>query len=310
MSSIKPVNYLWGENLNWAKANAYHGKNSLVSGLSATTLGCIKTFISSDSLSYKALDLFQSVLLGLRSNQQYSIYSRKDDDDLGFDETHRPHAANIGEITCFIEKNINPIALPLTTILGKSWKEGYHSMAHLANALWWRIRLFSKKIHLTKMTPYLKKLFYINSASERKQLVEDIEHVITPLLGLTGFMFTGLFTPIKSWNKFQGNENKIIDSLSSLGIATQHLIYFFKFTLPQLFHFQDSRKKEPQILFSTGIIANTLNIGMPIIDLCSFENPFLNKIQTLYRELASGFTMIFFSTRRAFLGKDWIRKNN
>ena len=251
MNAISNAGFKWGENLSWAKANICHGKDSLVYGLSATTLGCIKTLISEDSFSYKTLDLFQSALLGLRSNQQYSIYSRKKDDDLGFDEAHRPHAANIGELACFIETKINPIALPLTTALGNEVKESYHSIAHLANALWWRMRLCSKKIcwsNFVELPRIIKQLFHRNLLT-RKVAVEDMENIITPALGLMGFTFCGLFTPIKSWFKFKGIENKTIDALSSVGIATQHLIYFFKFTLPQIFYFQENKKSEHKQLY-------------------------------------------------------------
>ncbi len=310
MSAITNAGFKWGENLSWAKANVFHGRNSLVYGLSATTLGCIKTLINEDSFSYKTLDLFQSTFLGLRSNQQYSIYSRKKDDDLGFDEVHRPHAANIGELACFIEKKINPIALPLTTALGNEVKESYHLIAHLANALWWRSRLFSQKISW-KLFKHIPRLFQQLINSTNKNLVTNqISEIVSPSLGLIGFAFCGLFTPIKSWLKFKGTENKIIDSLASVGTATQHLIYFFKFTLPQIFHFQENNKYEHKKLFNMGICANALNIGLPIIDLLSFENGFLNKAQRLYKELASGFTMAFFSSRRYFMGKAWVDGNN
>ena len=311
MNAITNAGFKWGENLSWAKANVFHGRNSLIYGLSATTLGCIKTLIHEDSFSYKALDLLQSTFLGLRSNQQYNIYSRKKDDDLGFDEVHRPHAANIGELACFIEKKINPIALPLTAALGNEVKASDHSIVHLANALWWRSRLFSTKIKLSRLQ-YIKddlvKLCRAN-LEVKKLSASHLESIISPLLGLIGFVSCGLFTPIKSWLRFKGTENKIIDSLASVGTATQHLIYFFKFTLPQIFHFQENKKYEHKKLFNLGICANALNIGLPIIDLLSFENSFLNKAQRLYKELASGFTMAFFSSRRYFIGKAWVDGN-
>jgi len=298
MNSISNVAFKWGENLYWAKANTEHGKNSLIYGLSATTLGCIKTVTNEDSSVNKIIDLFQSIFLGLRSNQQYNIYSRKDD-DLGFDETHRPHAANIGEIACFIEKKINPIALPLASLFGSEVKDSYHSIAHLANALWWRSRLYSKKVWWSKfkdLTRLGKRIVGTNLLKTKQATTLDIENIITPALGLIGFTFCGLFTPIKAWNKFKGTDNKIINSLSSIGIATQHMIYFFKFTLPNLWDFKEKEKSENKILFNIGAAANTLNIGLPIIDLFSFENSILNKAQKLYRELASGFTMAFFTS--------------
>ncbi len=308
MNSISNATFKWGENPYWAKANTEHGKNSLIYGLSATTLGCIKTVTNENSSLNKILNLFQSVFFGLRSNEQYNIYSRKDD-DLGFDETHRPHAANIGEIACFIEKKINPIALPLTSLFGSEIKDSYHSIAHLANALWWRNRLHSNKIKWRRFKHMPKLLYKLIRYSNKDVTSKQISEIITAPLGLLGFAFCGLFTPIKSWLKFKGSENTIINSLSSIGIATQHLIYFFKFTLPNLWDFKEKEKNENKILFNIGAAANTLNIGLPIIDLFPFENSFLSKAQKLYRELASGSTMAFFASRRYFMGSAWFARD-
>ena len=41
-----------------------------------------------------------------------------------------------------------------------------------------------------------------------------------------------------------------------------------------------------------------------------FDEGVLGTAQKLYKELATGFTAAFFSTRRHFMGREWLEKNN
>lgn len=312
MNRVSPAKFVWGENKNWAIANKTNGSYSFISGVIGATTGCVKNFFDKESLSYKFLGFIQSVILGIRNYFQYSIYSRKKDDDLGEDCLIRPHAANIGEIGCFFEKKINPFVLPLSYLINERLYEGYSSIAHLFNALWWRIRLFSTEINLNEIRKSLTKdLKYILSSDleEREEARKSIVNCFPQFLGLLGFFTIGLFTPIKSWLKLKGEDNKLINCLNSLGVTTQHIAYLFKFTLPAHFRSLDLEPKDSSILATLGFAANTMNIALPLVEALPIENEGLIKVQNLYRELASGFTMAFFSKRRNIMGRRWLEMN-
>ena len=203
--------------------------------------------------------------------------------------------------------------MPLASVINENISEGYNSIAHFVNAVWWRIRLFSKRI---KWNLFDKQFFenfkYIfnSDLQERKKVQEDIEGILTPLLGLIGFCFTGLFTPIKSWFKLTGNDNRLINSLASIGTTTQHLAYFFRFTLPELFKAQENQSKESELLFGVGACANAMNTFLPAVEMISSGDGTFGKIQKLFRELSIGFTMAFFSARRHIMGRQWLETNS
>ena len=107
MNRVSPATYKWGDNPQWAKANKTTGAFSIASGLIGTTCGCIKACTDEASFLNKFFGFIQSISYGFRNFFQYSIYSIKEDDDLGEDIHKRPLAAKFGEVACFIEKKIN-----------------------------------------------------------------------------------------------------------------------------------------------------------------------------------------------------------
>ncbi len=312
MDGVSPTKYVWGGNKHWAIFNKHTGSLSLVSGLVGASAGCVKACVEEDTFLNKIFGFIQSAAYGIRNHFQYSIYSRKDDDDLGEDLHKRPHAANVGEVACEIEKKINPFLLPLSSLFNKDIRDGYQSIAHLANALWWRIRFCSEKIKWSLLNRNLIDKFkslFDQDIEERKQATNEIRTAITPLFGLIGAGAVGLFTPIKAFLEFIGTESKLINFFANIGAATQHAIYFFKFTLPELWNAQEKESKDSKLLSTIGLGANSMNIALPVIDALPFNTGALSVAQKLFREVATGFTVTFFSTRRNILGRQWLKKN-
>ena len=312
MVRVDPAIYKWGNNPIWAKANKTTGAFSMASGLIGAGCGCIKDCTDEGSFLNKFIGFIQSVAYGFRNYFQYSLYSRKEDDDLGDDIHKRPLAANIGEIACFIEKKVNPFLLPITRLLGERISESYNSIAHLANALWWRTRFCSNKINwgiLNQTFINNAKTLFDKNLRYRSGATEDMEKALTPILGLIGIGTMSLFNPIKSFSELFGLKNKLINFMASVGICTQHLAYLFRFSLPQLWEAQEKNKTNNKILAATGLTANTLNIALPLVEFLPSDNSFLGTFHKLYQELATGFTAAFFSTRRHFMGKEWLEKN-
>lgn len=305
MTAIQPVNLN-----NDRKIWALHNKNKglCAAGLAAgnTIIGCTKSLTNEETFLYKALTVIQAIISGIRNWLQYFLYSFKDD-DLDFDRKNRPHAANIGEIACHIETKINPILLPATTLLNKEFQEAYNCISHYLNQMWWRIRPASEKINWKAFNSTFLETFkelFDPDIERRKKATKEIEKTIAPILGLSGAFFSGVFMPIKAFLKLSGTENKIIECLTSVGQLTQHTLYLFKFTLPNLWEAQKKNKSSSKILFGLGAAANMTNITTPIIDVL----PLRNTVKRLLREVASGLTSIFFSTRRHVLGMETLEE--
>lgn len=309
MNRINPDISKFHDSKSWAIRNKNIGSYSFIAGSCGTACGLIKTLIKDDSsFSNKTLGLIQSLFFGARGFFQYYLY-KQNDDDLGFDKKNRPHAENIGEIACEIETKLNPIFLPVTSLVNENIKDAYSSISHYANAQWWRLRFLSEKIDWKIFDKdFISLIGELKSQDiEREEKAsKEIIKKTSPPLGLLGFIFTGLFTPIKAFLKLMGSDNRMINSLTALGQTTQHIVYFFKFTLNELFKAQRNNSINSKLLFGLGIGANVLNIFSPFVELISSENSFINKIQKIYRELASGLTMGFFSFRRYNNGKEWL----
>src|SRR3989338_5681873 len=313
MNRVSPVSFVWGGNKNWANANKTTGAFSIASGLIGTTCGCIKACTDETSFLNKFFGFIQSIAYGFRNYFQYSIYSRKEDDDLGEDIHKIPFAAKFGEVACFIEKNVNPFALPIINLLGKRASESYNSISHLANALWWRGRLFLNRSNWefpNKNLIYFLKDLFDSDIEEKDLAAKEIEKIIAPICGITGFFTTSVFNIIKASFKLVNRENKIINFLASVGTMTQHIDYLFRFSLTALINYQGGKSQSNnKLLASLGFTANTLNIALPLVEFFPSDNTFLGKFHNLYQELATGFTAAFFSTRRHFMGKEWLEKN-
>ena len=304
--NVKPVNHCYHNNPAWATDNERRGKYATICSVSSTAIGCIKTFTREDAFLNKFLSFTQKTIDAIRNWYQYFLYGQKDD-DLAFDKVNKPLAAKVGEIGCFIEKNINPIGEPVSALFGENIKESYSSIAHWFSSFWWRIRLCFEKVtwkELKILPLYIKELFHKDLHS-RKRAREEVKNIATPILGLIGSFCTGLITPIKAWNKFKGNENKWIDALADGGISSQQAYYFYRFTLEELFNAQDNNNKNNWFLFGLGLATNIMNIALPAIDLLSMNNT----AKTLWKELAQGLNRTFFSSRRHIKGREWLEAN-
>lgn len=303
MNGVTPVNFIWGGNKTWALNNQAKGRNALVCGLINTAFGFAKTFTTTEeSFLNKAFEFIQAVLFGARNHEQYSIYSQSND-DLEEDKIVKPYAANIGLVACFIEKYINPILLPASKLFGEQVSKAYEAIAHLGNGLWWRSRLLSEKIEwkgIKRVFKYdIKNLF---NTEKRKPALDNVVKKLRPLFGLIGVGSVSLFTPIKSFCKFSGMDNKLINAATAIGSCSQNAYYFFKFTLDYLFRYKEKRSN--LLLGSLGLGANITNCSLPIIELLPE-----GKLKTIWREVACGLLSGFFSFRRHSLGKEWLVEN-
>ena len=197
--------------------------------------------------------------------------------------------------------------MPIVSTFSKNINDAYNSIAHLGNALWWRARLCYSEVNWRKIKTLLfldiPKLFHSNIIL-RKQARSEIIDITSGLLGYIGIFSTAIFTPLRTLFKFQEKENKLINCLTSIGATTQHIFYFFKFTLDELFKIQNKQKGSSYSLFSLGLTANTFNILLPIVDVL----PISNRVKNLWYETSQGLGLGFFSFRRNINGKNWLEK--
>lgn len=306
MASIDPVNPLYHNNRDWAIANKIKGRNATLCAVGSTVVGCIKTFTEKGSFANRILDFGQKVLEGLRNLEQYLLYGRGDD-DAAKDKATKPLAGLVGSIACTYETKVNPLALPLTSAVGGKVGEAYSVISNWFNLMWWRLRLAVEKINweLLKAIPvYFKRLFH-NDLNKRKDALKEIKDIISPIFGLAGSFFVGIFVPIKAWNKLKEDENKWIEALADSGVMTQHAAYVARFTLEELFKAQETGNKNSWYLAGIGAAGNIMNIALPLVNVL----PFNERTKILWRELAQGLARIFFSSRRNINGNEWISAN-
>lgn len=305
MNKVNPVNFTWGSDQNWAALNRKNGSYSFVCGVAGTTAGCLKAGLDEDSKLYKVLNFLHSLAYGLRNYFQYSIYSGKTD-DLEEDKIKKPYRAKIGSVGCFIEKKVNPILLPISSLFGEKVRNIYTELAHLPNFLWWRIRLCKGDMNLRDLKDifqYFVQLFKAKSPTTRNKLVDKIEKKVTSFLALLGSLTMGIFRPIKAINLFKDSENRLVNFFNNLSFASQHAIYLLRFSLPEYFKAKQNYSNNSKLLSFLGLGANFMNIGLPVVEALPFENRFFKVAQKIYNELATGFTVSFFSSRRHFMEK-------
>ncbi len=308
MISVTPTHSGFQNNYHWALDNKIKGKYSVLCSTFGTLCSYGKAFTKEGSFLNKTFSLFHGIFWGLRSHLQYKLYIRSDD-EITRDSIEKPLVGNIGIIGAFIETKINPFALPLASLTNKNIHESYHSIAHLANALYWRGRPASIKLDFDSLKYKLRinlQLLFDRDPNFRHKARNKIIEILSPILGLVGFSCIGLFVPIRSWNYLKGTKKNIINSLASTGNATQHIYYLFKFTLTNLFDYQIKKSKDNLILFSVGAIGNFFNITQPIVDLL----PISEKVKALWQETAQGFGLTFFGIRRNILGRKWLESNS
>ena len=136
---VHALNSSYQNNRDWAINNKKRGKYAALSEACSIGLSVAKSFTEEDSLLNKSIDFTQKALDVSRDYNQYSIYLR-DDDDVGEDTKNKPFVGEIGKAACFVEKNINPWLIPLSFLVGEKAKEGYTSIAHYLNSLyWWQV---------------------------------------------------------------------------------------------------------------------------------------------------------------------------
>ena len=306
MAGINPVNPYYQNNRNWAIANKVKGRNATACAVSSTVIGCAKTFTEKGSSTNWILDIGQKILDALRNLEQYLLYKRKDD-DLDFDERQRPIAGNVGQLACNYETKVNPVALPLSAIIGGKFGEAYSTISNWFNSMWWRIRPACQKINWDKLSRIplkIRKLFDKN-IKQRQKTREFLKDNLSPFFGLMGCFCMGIFLPIKAWNKLKENENKWIDAVADGGMLSQHAYYFVGFTLDELFKAQAIGNKNSWYLAGVGAAANIMNIALPLVDVL----PLGDRTKALWKELAQGLGRLFFSSRRCINGNAWLEKN-
>ena len=241
MVSVIPVNPGYHNNRNWALANKAKGKNATIYAVGATIAGCTKILAEKDSITYTLLNFGHKTLEAFRNLEQYLMYKRNDD-DVAKDKATKPLAGTIGSIASNYETIINPIALPLSTFLNEKWGESYASISNWLSSFWWRFRLCFEKINLKslKLLPSSIKYLSSNDKDRRNKALQLIQNSLSPILGVLGSFFIGLFVPIRAWKKLTGNENKWLDACADSGMLTQHIRYLTKFTLEELFNAIDT----------------------------------------------------------------------
>lgn len=306
MGKVEPVNSNYHDNKNWAIANINKGRNATVYALGSTAIGVAKTFTEKDSFKYWILNIGQKICDALRNLEQFLLYGR-DDDDLAFDKKNRPIAGNIGQAACGYEIKINPVAIPVASLIGGKIGEAYHVIANWLSSMWWRIRPACLKINWKelKLFPIILNKLFDRNIKQRQKAQEFLKDNLSPFWGLMGCFCIGIFVPIKAWNKLKENENKWIDAVADGGLLSQNLHYLIGFTLDELFKAQETNNKNSWYLAGVGLAANTMNICLPIIDIL----PLSEKTKILWKELAQGLSRIFFSSRRNIKGNEWLELN-
>ena len=304
---VNSVNPFYQNNRDWAITNNSKGRNATICAVSSTAIGCVKTFVEKDSFTNRVLDIGQKVLDGLRNKEQYTLYKREDD-DLDYDKRNRPIAANLGTVACQVETNVNPIALPFSSLLPENVRESYSSICNWFSSMWWRARPASEKINwkCLKLLPLDLAGLFDAHLDQRRQSQRALTDNLSPFFGLMGCFCMGIFVPIRAWNKLKENENKWIDAAADGGLLSQHTYYFVKFTLDELFKAQETSNKNSWYLFGAGLAANTMNISLPLVDVL----PLSEKTKTLWKEFSQGLARTFFSSRRNIKGNEWLEKNN
>ncbi len=297
----------------WAEANTSRGFYSLALAVASSSLGLLKVFVGKESPIYKLISFSKEAALRTRGHLQYSLYT-EDVDDLGYDKRNRPFAAKIGTLACNIEKYINPVLLPITSLLGENIKEGMSLVTTLANNLWWRARPMEEGINWDSIKSKslinnMKSVFSSTLPLEKREKARvDVVKTISPLLGSIGYYAMALFAPMKAINKFMGTENKLVNLGLSTSFVTQHLMYFFKYTMEDL-HL--SKKDKPQGFkesFYLGLSANLMNMLLPLVKILPVENSVLKTFSDSFEDLIT--TPEYFANRRRIRGKNWLESNN
>ena len=293
----------------WAQLNRNYGFWSFALASGAVALRFADSVINSDS---KVLSFFGEVALRTRGNLQYGIYEQGADDkgfDLGANSrTDRPLAANVGTLACFIERFINPIILPLSCLgLEKNIHKGIVLLTTLPNNLWWRIRAASEGTitlkNINKLFESAKDIFH-SDLNKREKARLAVTKVNTPLMGLVGLVTMAIATPLQAIYRILGKESKLVDVLAAVPFFTQHLVYFFKYTMDDFNkaeYYSRKGDKDKASDYKTsayiGTSANAMNILLPFAQMFAGESNVLKNLSDFIP------TMVYFANRRKFRGE-------
>ncbi|GEM_PF-2432002 len=149
---------------------------------------------------------------------------------------------------------------------------------------------------------------------ERIDSSKNIARAASPFLGLYASSALLLGTPVKSTLSYFGLNNNYLNSFCHSGISAQHIIYAFKFVIPEyyenkLLEYSDTDlevnklKNERNKLFPIGIsscIINLLSVGFKLFNI---ENKYLKMARDFYDGIADKSISYYFSKRRKLLGR-------
>lgn len=308
---VNPVGYQ--NNRDWASSNKSKGFIASYFSVGSTLSGVVKACSSKDSKVYKVSNFVEKLFYSVSNCLQYFLFGRKDD-VLGDDEEKRPLAARIGKAATFQERYVNPIARPTTVILDDNTQLALNDALNWFDVTYWRIRFASLKINwkgFKELPKAIKKLFDSKlNAAQKDDITLQIANTIYPFLGLIGTLTVSVLTPLKIILKVFGKENKLINLLASLGQSCgQHIMYFFKFTLPLLWKGNITKDKTSHAVFAVGVASDLINVSAPIVELLSGGDQFTGIFSNVNKSLASNLSSLFFAYRRNYLGKDWLATN-
>ena len=132
-----------------------------------------------------------------------------------------------------------------------------------------------------------------------------------------GFVMMSVGTSLKSVLKLKNIESRIVNCLTAIGQATQNIIYYFRFTLTAKNKAEEMQEQnQPQelinqhkVLHKLGAASNLANITLPVVELVSIKNGWMNIGRVVIKELADGLNDIFFSRRRGIVGSQWLQEH-
>ena len=157
-----------------------------------------------------------------------------------------------------------------------------------------------------------------------------LNETFAPLLGIAGFFTSligvplhGILTLGKAKDYLPPFMVKAVDSFSTLGQATQHLLYALRFSTTEYVQAkktvemlnkvkggtEEQRQEFSRLandrynLAAAGLAANFLNILLPVTRLFGGENLPIKIIKSLTYEGANGVSQYFFSRRRELRGR-------
>lgn len=183
---------------SWAVDNYMKGWDGFMLSNSSFLASILKSAFKENKIIGKTASVFEGALAGIRNYNQYSLYSRTDD-DVYVDKKQNPFAFKLGKIACFTERYIDPWFLTLSKLFRDD--DAIETLAHLPRDLYWRSRVFVDN-------PFYRTLGYI------------------------GFFSVAFLSTTRSILKLSGLENRFINFLAGVGFAVHHIIYFLKFTKP------------------------------------------------------------------------------